>query len=201
MFCKNPMHVPMCWPGDAWHAVDAGIAATAPAALAGEWVAVLTTDTCGRGPGGRDRRDDEQRSACRREEYPQGSESNGHRRRAFVVADLSILRFPTAGGPLIVGEGGLEPPRPEGHWHLKPARLPFRHSPQQPGEPITQTTPVIHRTDRRERWSGDSLTCARTPVEEILRVLLVPHRCAGPIPCNVTAVVTRHAGDRACDQE
>ena len=30
---------------------------------------------------------------------------------------------------LVVGEGGLEPPRPEGHWHLKPARLPFRHSP------------------------------------------------------------------------
>ena len=28
-----------------------------------------------------------------------------------------------------MGEGGLEPPRPEGHWHLKPARLPFRHSP------------------------------------------------------------------------
>lgn len=32
--------------------------------------------------------------------------------------------------PLFVGEGGLEPPRPEGHWHLKPARLPFRHSPE-----------------------------------------------------------------------
>lgn len=31
---------------------------------------------------------------------------------------------------LLVGEGGLEPPRPEGHWHLKPARLPFRHSPE-----------------------------------------------------------------------
>ena len=29
-----------------------------------------------------------------------------------------------------VGEGGLEPPRPYGHWHLKPARLPFRHSPE-----------------------------------------------------------------------
>ena len=28
-----------------------------------------------------------------------------------------------------VGEGGLEPPRPCEHWHLKPARLPFRHSP------------------------------------------------------------------------
>ena len=30
----------------------------------------------------------------------------------------------------LVGEGGLEPPRPCGHWHLKPARLPFRHSPE-----------------------------------------------------------------------
>jgi site-specific DNA recombinase len=30
----------------------------------------------------------------------------------------------------LVGEGGLEPPRPYGHWHLKPARLPFRHSPE-----------------------------------------------------------------------
>ena len=29
---------------------------------------------------------------------------------------------------LLVGEGGLEPPRPYEHWHLKPARLPFRHS-------------------------------------------------------------------------
>ena len=28
----------------------------------------------------------------------------------------------------LVREGGLEPPRPFGHWHLKPARLPFRHS-------------------------------------------------------------------------
>jgi hypothetical protein len=47
----------------------------------------------------------------------------------------------------IVGEGGLEPPRPEGHWHLKPARLPFRHSPQQPGEPITQGTPLPNHAD------------------------------------------------------
>ncbi len=29
-----------------------------------------------------------------------------------------------------MGEGGLEPPRPYEHWHLKPARLPFRHSPE-----------------------------------------------------------------------
>ena len=31
---------------------------------------------------------------------------------------------------LLVSEGGLEPPRPFEHWHLKPARLPFRHSPE-----------------------------------------------------------------------
>ena len=30
-----------------------------------------------------------------------------------------------------MGEGGLEPPRSYDHWHLKPARLPFRHSPEQ----------------------------------------------------------------------
>src|SRR5262245_23286301 len=29
-----------------------------------------------------------------------------------------------------VGEGGLEPPHPFEYWHLKPARLPFRHSPE-----------------------------------------------------------------------
>ena len=29
---------------------------------------------------------------------------------------------------LIVREGGVEPPRPCGHWNLNPARLPFRHS-------------------------------------------------------------------------
>ncbi len=28
----------------------------------------------------------------------------------------------------VVREGGLEPPRPFGHQHLKLARLPFRHS-------------------------------------------------------------------------
>lgn len=44
-------------------------------------------------------------------------------------------RHPPAGAkkPLLsrgffVREGGLEPPRPYGHQHLKLARLPFRHS-------------------------------------------------------------------------
>ena len=41
---------------------------------------------------------------------------------------------------MLVGEGGLEPPRPEGHWHLKPARLPFRHSPGK--QPMDHTTLV-----------------------------------------------------------
>jgi hypothetical protein len=45
-----------------------------------------------------------------------------------------------------VGEGGLEPPRPEGHWHLKPARLPFRHSPEK--QPMDHTTVVAPRPNR-----------------------------------------------------
>ena len=35
----------------------------------------------------------------------------------------------------MVREGGLEPPRPYEHWHLKPARLPFRHSREYAPEP------------------------------------------------------------------
>ena len=33
----------------------------------------------------------------------------------------------TGGRSRCVRKGGFEPPRPFGHWHLKPARLPFRH--------------------------------------------------------------------------
>ncbi len=35
---------------------------------------------------------------------------------------------PEAGAFTLVREGGFEPPHPFGYWHLKPARLPFRHS-------------------------------------------------------------------------
>ncbi len=42
---------------------------------------------------------------------------------------MKILRpLETLPRLITVREGGLEPPRPCGHWHLKPARLPFRHS-------------------------------------------------------------------------
>jgi hypothetical protein len=33
---------------------------------------------------------------------------------------------------LVVGEGGFEPPHACAHWHLKPACLPFHHSPMIP---------------------------------------------------------------------
>ena len=36
----------------------------------------------------------------------------------------------TAGVRETRGRGGLEPPHPFEYWHLKPARLPFRHSPE-----------------------------------------------------------------------
>jgi site-specific DNA recombinase len=44
----------------------------------------------------------------------------------------------------LVGEGGLEPPRPYGHWHLKPARLPFRHSPEEQGRKGSALTGGAH---------------------------------------------------------
>ena len=49
-----------------------------------------------------------------------------------------------AGAVPSVREGGLEPPRPFGHWHLKPARLPFRHS-RAPEHISTVRTASPHR--------------------------------------------------------
>jgi hypothetical protein len=52
-----------------------------------------------------------------------------------------------------VGEGGLEPPHPFEYWHLKPARLPFRHSPEWRGKANRQidgqTTPKCARDRSR----------------------------------------------------
>ena len=54
-----------------------------------------------------------------------------HAHRQLVHAGVRNNE-PRSGEPLrglkyetLVGEGGLEPPRPFGHWHLKPARLPI----------------------------------------------------------------------------
>src|SRR4029079_18597329 len=82
----------------------------------------------------------------------------------------------------IVGEGGLEPPRPEGHWHLKPARLPFRHSPgKQPMDHIT----VMARSPNRRSGPG----CQRLTVgaalscrDAVLTDSKVPRRRDVPIP-------------------
>src|SRR5258705_11577855 len=96
----------------------------------------------------------------------------------MVIGDSPRLDF--------VGEGGLEPPRPEGHWHLKPARLPFRHSPQQPGEPITRGASLPNRAGSAD---GPSTAAAWIKIRQltcfdlILRILLVPLRRARPIPC------------------
>src|ERR1700751_691619 len=73
-----------------------------------------------------------------------------------------------------VGEGGLGPPRPEGHWHLKPARLPFRHSPQQPGEPIMRGTSLPNRAvspPRPPTAAGGTTIRQLTCSHLILRIL------------------------------
>ena len=44
-----------------------------------------------------------------------------------LTGDFREEMTPTFGNIPYVRKGGFEPPRPFGHWHLKPARLPFRH--------------------------------------------------------------------------
>jgi hypothetical protein len=53
--------------------------------------------------------------------------------RAVALNALSKRLAEVAEQGFTVGEGGLEPPRSCEHWHLKPARLPFRHSPERRG--------------------------------------------------------------------
>ena len=58
---------------------------------------------------------------------------------AGVTDEVTIL--------FLVSEGGLEPPRPFEHWHLKPARLPFRHSPERRYDASNEHL-LIHSTDK-----------------------------------------------------
>ena len=53
-----------------------------------------------------------------------------HKGRNSVEVGAADATKPLLSRGLVVGEGGLEPPRGCPHWHLKPARLPFRHSPE-----------------------------------------------------------------------
>ncbi len=59
-----------------------------------------------------------------------GRSALGRRRRRDPPIGLGLISRSSIDGPRrsIVREGGLEPPRPFGHQHLKLARLPFRHS-------------------------------------------------------------------------
>ena len=99
-----------------------------------------------------------------------------------------------------VREGGLEPPRPCGHWHLKPARLPFRHS--------RAGTSVLHgpRSDQTA-MAGRSPTAAparpsgtrrASPEREPARPEAVrgPNRYARPWPPRPPATSPRWVGWR-----
>ena len=61
-------------------------------------------------------------------EAPAGLVGTEHHR--VVLREAGGGCGPGVGPHVVVGEGGLEPPRGCPHWHLKPARLPFRHSPE-----------------------------------------------------------------------
>ncbi len=63
-------------------------------------------------------------------------------------------------GPLTVGERGLEPLHPFEYWHLKPARLPFRHSPewnQHASNPIWVVQPARTPRDRSSSNIGTTM--------------------------------------------
>src|SRR3954463_3650893 len=68
--------------------------------------------------------------------------------------------------PVRVREGGLEPPRPCGHWHLKPARLPFRHS--------RSIRPVAHPNQPKKA----STPPGRPPPDETPTNAALPRRAA-----------------------
>jgi hypothetical protein len=53
---------------------------------------------------------------------PGRSDLDHFRRAVFTTRATDFRRY------TLVREGGVEPPRPCGHWNLNPARLPFRHS-------------------------------------------------------------------------
>src|SRR5271166_1268858 len=87
---------------------------------------------------------------------------------------------------MLVGEGGLEPPRPEGHWHLKPARLPFRHSPETTEGPYhcsSRGPQPFRRAQHAFRRLGIRRKTILSCTDAILRILTVPQRRGVPIPC------------------
>jgi hypothetical protein len=105
-------------------------------------------------------------------------------------------RFPRTGGTqTLVRKGGLEPPRPFGHGHLKPARLPI--SPLPPalprGQRVEKSLDGRVREGRPGRSAENGLPCRseglRPPVSSRRPGTLPEHggRLAGR--CRVTAAV------------
>src|SRR4051794_9302070 len=72
--------------------------------------------------------------------------TKGQRQKTLVNRDLWM-----------VGEGGVEPPRPYGHTDLNRARLPFRHSPSRPVHASTSREDGLTSTDTiTRRWGRDA---------------------------------------------
>lgn len=63
----------------------------------------------------------------------------------------------------LVREGGFEPPRPFGHWHLKPARLPFRHSRKVSRAKVSRHASIPKPAPRPRQQAGIGVTVGSTP--------------------------------------
>src|SRR5215207_2546464 len=93
--------------------------------------------------------------------------------RPFAERWATAPTFASRGSKMdyLVGEGGLEPPHPFEYWHLKPARLPFRHSPEWRGKAnrrrLVPTTHVCARgrprSTRRRWWHRRPPSASPTP--------------------------------------
>ncbi len=89
----------------------------------------------------------------------------------------------------MVREGGFEPPRPFGHWHLKPARLPFRHS-RAPSKTSTRalhvTIPYMGVLDRFEKG-----------VENVMQTAFAKTFRSGVKPVELAGALKKEADARA----
>ena len=100
-----------------------------------------------------------------------------------------MTKAPSLGPSLLVREGGFEPPRPFGHWHLKPARLPFRHS-RAPSKTSTQghhvTIQDMGVLDRFEKG-----------VENVMQTAFAKTFRAGVKPVELAGALKKEADSRA----
>src|SRR5438105_13436154 len=88
-----------------------------------------------------------------------------------------------------VGERGVEPPRACAHWHLKPARLPFRHSPRATGVKTNRAASVVRPARQpghpRHPAESDTNFGSKAPISGYFDPKFIPAGTHGPTPAGL----------------